>query len=255
MRLLGWFAVVGIAAIVPGRASAQSLDPTAAETPPEAVAETAGAPKPFAFMMSAGGGFASAPVGGAVSPLGVGLGVSVGVMIHQVYVGGTLLHFLGGNDGLGNAESSTTYGGEIGYELRLGARYSLRPAFGFGGASVTQTATIAPPPLSASPPVAPTRPGGYAHGTLGSPDVVTQASGVTTGPSGGGGGTTADTTTSTSTTTVYVEPSLTGFVWFSDHAFAGATASYLYFPSVSYGQGLSTSWGSVSGRLQLGYRF
>jgi hypothetical protein len=224
--------------------------------------------------LGARGGFASAPIAGAINPLGLGGGIGAGVVLGHVYLGAGFARFAGGTDPEGNGEHSFLYGAEAGYEIHITPRFWLRPAAGFGGATITRTtpAITAAPASAPPPPVSGGFPSAGAQSKVAPLDVVSGATPVqqpqpnpnplpnpnnpitttttsTTSSAGSGG------YNSTSQQAWYAEPSVTALFWLFSGAYAGVRASALVMPNVSYGSDGSASWVSYAASAQVGYRF
>ena len=183
------------------------------------------------FEIAAKGLFTSNPIRGATTPMGLGGGGRLGLVIHHVYFGATVVAYRGGSDDAGTSERMVMYGLEAGYGIRVSERVTLRPLVGFGSTSVAHT--IANPPIDPNHPPP--------------PDVVTSASGSS--------GSTSSPFSTTSVNALYLEPSFTAFYIFPTRTFVGVTASALYLPSVSIESGSSVTWLSYGMGLQLGQRF
>ena len=234
-----WLAPLGAVAslAIAPRAVAQ-------EAAAAAVAGVAAEP-PARFELFARGAFVSPPVRGGVTPFGLGGGAGVGVALGPIYLAGSVLGFAGGSDDTGASEHAFVFGGEVGYELRPAPRFTLRPFFGVGGASVTHAI---PNASTTSTTVTPTVRGALAQ----APDVITQA---TSSSGGGGGGGGSSSSTDTVVTTYFLEPGVAAIYAAPSGVYAGVRASVLYFPHVSYDASTSASWLPYGLALQVGQRF
>jgi hypothetical protein len=168
------------------------------------------------------------PVHGGTTPFGFGFGGRAGLDLGDLYMGATVVQYLGGTD-VDLSDRAILFGMELGYGTRFqafgGAYITVRPVVGLGGAAISHT----DPSLLAQSKA----------------DVVTSAS-------GGGGGGVSDTVT---VTYLYVQPGLVGMLSSGSH-FVALDGSALVIPSVSYG-GVSqpSTWLSYGLRLQLGFVF
>ncbi len=237
MRRLVAFALVVVAAALgpaplAGRASAQEPEGSpppfgqgageGSESTIDALRTPVSTPASYVFEAAGRSGYATAPIRGGVNPFGAGFGARAGLTLGPLYVGGTVMDFLGGSDGSAT-DTALLFGLEAGYTLQLGEYLALRPRFGFGD-------TI----LSHSEP----RAGGV--------DVVTSAS----GSSSFGGS-----TVTTQVKNVYVEPGLALFVGYG-RFFVGADLGVLVLPGILYGPAPAqqTTWISYNVTGQLGFR-
>jgi hypothetical protein len=169
--------------------------------------------------------YVSPPIRGGTSPFGAGFGGAIALVVSHVYVGASVVYFLGGSD-VSISDHALTYGLELGYEIELvhfgNGNLLLRPQVGGGGAALYHT-----DPSTAKV------------------DVVTSASGR------------SSTSTSSDTTTVnafYVEPGAT-LLFAMPSFFAGVNANTMYLPSVSYGPSTSAAGLSYGARAELGFLF
>jgi hypothetical protein len=175
----------------------------------------------YEIELGAKGGYLSAPTPGYVSPFGLGFGGRLGASFSGVYVGVSVVDFLGGSDGT-ITESSILYGGEIGFGFRIhdvgSGSITIRPQVGVGVVNIERT-------------------------DASKVDVVTTASGRTA--------------TSGQTTTVsnlYLEPGLTLMYASGAHFFA-LNAGALVVPNLSYDANGSQTWITYGGRAEAGFRF
>lgn len=165
------------------------------------------------------------PVHGGTTPFGLGFGGRVGFSFSDIYMGASVIQYLGGTD-VDTSDRALLYGMEFGYGPRFpafgGAFVTVRPTVGVGGAAVSHT----DPSL------------------LSKADVVTSAS--------GGGGPASDTVT---VTYLYVQPGITGILASGSH-FVALDTSALVIPSISYGGASQPStWLSFGTRVELGFVF
>ncbi len=175
----------------------------------------------YEIELGAKAGFLSAPTPGYVSPFGLGFGGRLGASFSGVYVGVSVVDFLGGSDG-SIAESAILYGGEIGYGFRIhdvgGGSFTIRPQVGVGVVAIQRTDSS-------------------------KVDVITTASGRSA--------------TSGQTTTVsnlYVEPGLTFMYSNGGHYFA-LNAGATVVPGLSYDANGAQTWITYGGRAEVGFRF
>jgi hypothetical protein len=169
------------------------------------------------------------PIRGGVNPFGLGFGGRLGFNISGFYFGASGMDFMGGSD-VGATDQAWLFGGELGYNLRLGNYVTLRPLLGVGDALLSHTE---PPPPRGS------------H-----VDVITTASGTIVG----GGGSLSGPTTSVNN--VYLQPGLTLLLATTNY-FCGIGFSSLIVPGILYGPppAQQTVWISYSGEGQAGFRF
>jgi hypothetical protein len=171
-----------------------------------------------------------------------------GFILSHVYVGGSVVSYLGGTD-VDTSESALLLGGEVGYDIGtpLGdGWFTLRPQVGVGGVQITRK----DPSLLSVASAVTTR-----AAKLGKPDVITQATSsrpAPASPAAGTSGTSGTPGTSGSTgsssgasdtitvSNVYVQPGITA-LYSADLFFVGANANVLIVPGLDYG-GYSTSW-------------
>jgi hypothetical protein len=93
------------------------------------------------FEIGVRGGYASGPIRGAVNPFGGGVGARVGLTFGHVYVGATVLYYLGGSD-VGATDRALLFGGELGYAIPLLPTLTLRPSLGIGDAAVSHSEPV-----------------------------------------------------------------------------------------------------------------
>jgi hypothetical protein len=187
--------------------------------------------------------FGAPPVRGGTTPFGAGFGGRLGFSIANVYLGASVVDYLGSTD-VDAWSHGVLYGGELGYGIRSGdlggVVLVVRPQVGVGGLTVFHTTPIAASTATTSRTV-------RARADV---DVVTTASG---GSSGGSSGSASNTTT-TSLSNVYVQPGVTMMVS-GKSTFAGVNANVLIIPGVTYGENSPTTWMSYGLEGQLGVRF
>ncbi len=215
-----------------GQAHAQEWDanPQESDGPPPAEpvheAPAAAAPSPGGGVDWELGGeaaYLSAPIHGGTNPFGAGFGGRVGLTFRDVYVGATIVDFLGGSD-VDVSYRALLYGVQLGYGVRLpltpGATLTLRPMIGLGAASVSYT----DPSLAV--------------------DVVTTASGSSSSSG-------SDTI---SVSALYLQPELLAMVRSGVH-FVAVGASMLEIPNITYGGAGAAEWRSYGVHAQLGFVF
>jgi hypothetical protein len=187
--------------------------------------------------------YAAPPVRGGTSPFGAGFGGRLGFAIANVYVGASVVDYLGSTD-IDAWAHGVLYGGELGYGFRSGdlggVVLIVRPQVGVGGLTIFHTTPIASSSATTSRTVR----------TRTDVDVVTTASGGTSSGSSGS----ASNTTTTSLSNIYVQPGVTMMVA-SKATFAGVNANVLVIPGVVYGDNAPTTWMSYGLEAQLGVRF
>lgn len=177
-------------------------------------------PQTVEVELGAQAGYVAPPIRGGTNPFGAGFGGRLGLVYSGLYVGASVVDFLGGSD-VDVSYRALLYGLEVGYGLRIPAfgetTFTVRPQLGVGNAAVYYT----DPALAA--------------------DVVTSAS----------SGSSSDTRT---VNNVYVQPALLGMLSAAGH-FVALEASALVVPGIQYGGADATTWVSASGQLQLGFVF
>jgi len=175
--------------------------------------------------------YASAPIRGGTNPFGFGFGGRFGLSVSKVYVGLSVVDYLGGTD-VTLSDQALLFGGELGYGIVLhqfatGVTLTLRPMVGVGNAAISHT----------DPSLVQTT----------KPDVVTTASGRTVST----GGSTTDTTTIDN---VYLRPSVTLLLAGGWH-FVAIEGSATFLPGISYAGADPSTWISYGAQVQLGVRF
>jgi hypothetical protein len=176
--------VAGTLAVVLFHRDARGDAGASAESPPVEPVP----PKPdWDFELGGKVAYLSPPIRGGTSPFGAGFGGRAGFAFSQVYVGLSVVDYLGSKD-VDVTDTSLLYGAELGYGIRLvrvnGSVLTLRPQVGAGGISVFRTDSSTT-----------TSTGATSRGRRGRADVVSSASG------GAGNVTTVD--------AFYVEPAVT----------------------------------------------
>jgi hypothetical protein len=176
------------------------------------------------FNLNAKAAYLTPPIRGGTTPFDMGYGGALGITVSGVYVGASVIYFLGGRD-VTISDHSLFYGLELGYAVNLASlgrgHLTLRPQVGAGGVSIYHT-----DPSTAKV------------------DVVSTASGSRSSSS-------SDTT---SVSTFYVAPQVT--LMYTDERFlVGATGTTMVLPSVSYSGAAATTWVSYGGEAIAGLRF
>jgi hypothetical protein len=198
------------------------------ETSVEAVA----AKPDWDFELGGKVAYLSPPIRGGTSPFGAGFGGRAGFSFSQVYVGLSVVDYLGSKD-VDVTNTSLLYGAELGYGIRLvrvnGSVLTLRPQVGAGGISVFRT----DPSTTAS-----TRT--TSSGRRGRADVVSSASG------GAGNVTTVD--------ALYVEPAVT-LMFSSGVFFVAINGNLVLVPGITYSGAEAATWLTYGTQGQTGLRF
>lgn len=175
----------------------------------------------YEIELGAKAGFVSAPTAGYVTPFGLGFGGRLGASFSGVYVGVSVVDFLGSSDRV-VAESSILYGGEIGFGFRIhdvgSGSITIRPQVGVGVVAIERTDSS-------------------------KVDVITTASGRT-----------ATSGQTTRVSNVYVEPGLSLLYARGGHFFA-VNAGALVVPGLSYDAYGSQTWITFGARGEAGFRF
>ena len=127
---------------------------------------TASSPPHYVFEVAGRSGYATTPIRGGVNPFGLGFGARLGFDIWHLYLGATVMDYLGDSD-VGATDQALLFGLELGWNAHIGRYLTLRPQMGFGETILSHTEPLPP-------------------GAPGTVDVVTSAS----GSSGGGGAST-----------------------------------------------------------------
>ncbi|MDB4933870.1 MAG: hypothetical protein JWP87_842 [Labilithrix sp.] len=238
-------AIVGLLALAgAGSASAQESAPGSS------------APgRPQEWEIAGKASYAAPPVRGGTSPFGAGFGGRLGFTVADVYIGASVVDYLGETD-VDAWSHGVLYGGEVGYGFRFkafgGAFLVLRPQVGVGGLTVFHTTPNTTSGSSTSGSVR----------TRANVDVITTATGGTSsnsggsssGSSGSSSGSAAAATTTTTVSNLYVQPGVT-LLLKSEVTFVGVNASMLVIPGVTYGGNDPTTWTSYGLEGQLGLRF
>jgi hypothetical protein len=194
--------------------------------------------------------YTAPPVHGGTSPFGAGYGGRLGFTAGNVYVGASVVNYLGETD-VDVWSHALLVGGELGYGLRFdafgGTTLVLRPQLGAGALTIFRTTPNASAASGTSSTV-------RARAAV---DVITTATG---GTSSGSSGTlnsstgAAATSTTTTVSNLYLQPGVT-LMLTSAKTFAGVNASMLVVPALSYGGNDPTTWISYGLEGQLGVRF
>lgn len=188
------------------------------------------------------------PVRGGTSPFGAGFGGRLGFTMANVYVGASVVDYLGGTD-VDAWSHGVLYGGELGYGIRLtsggGVTLTLRPQIGVGGLTVFRTTPTVASTTGTNAPVRVST----------SVDVITTATGGTSSGSGTSSSSSSSSpTTTTTASNLYVQPSVV-LLLSSAVTFVGVNASMLVVPSFAYGENDPTTWVCYALEGQLGLRF
>jgi hypothetical protein len=227
----GGLALAATLALVPHAARAQEVaaqTASPAELPPPATPVPS--PPSTRWELAAMGGYLTAPIPGALTPLGGGVGGRFGVALPSLYLGAASTYYFGGSDG-GATESTVLFGGEVGYGIHLAPELVLRPVVGLGGALISHSE-----PLTASSSTTSTT--GRRGGRV---DVVSSASGGNSN--------------TTRITSFYVKPGIVLVYDVSSAIFLGAGADVLVVPKVTYADGSIASWVAYGANAQVGTRF
>jgi hypothetical protein len=205
-------------ALVLASAPARAEDPPAAQPEPESSVR---------WELAAKAVYTSPPIRGGTTPFGAGFGGRFGLVVSNLYVGVSVVDYLGGTD-IDLSDHAVLYGGELGYGFRVAlddARTSffvVRPQVGVGGMTLFH---VDPSLLKKS-----------------SPDVVTSASGRSSR---------SDTTMVDS---LYLEPAVT-VLYASSSYFGGVGANMLVLPNIQYSGAEPSTWLSYGIEMQGGLRF
>jgi hypothetical protein len=223
---------VAVMALLPRGARADDTDPPAAESTTEA--PTTVGKTSWSFELGGKAAYTSPPVRGGTSPFGAGFGGRLGFDIAHVYVGLSVVDYLGGKD-IDVTDTALMYGAELGYGFRLvevdGSVLTLRPQVGAGGVSVFRTD---PNPTGS------TTPRSRGGGRRGGADVVSGASGSN------GNVTTVD--------AFYVEPAVT-LMFSSGVFFVAINGNLVLVPGIAYSGAEAATWLTYGTQGQTGLRF
>lgn len=176
--------------------------------------------------LAAGAVYLTPPIRGGATPFGAGFGARVGIDVSGLYLGASVLDFLGAKD-VDVSYRALLCGAEVGYGFRLpafgNAFWLLRPRLGIGDAAIYYTDPTLPIHV----------------------DVVTTASGSSS--------------TSTSSDTlivnnVFLQPGVTLELASGGH-FVAVDGSMLVLPGIAYSGADATTWLSYGLQVQLGLRF
>jgi hypothetical protein len=218
----------GVLFVGDARADVAVVPSTTVESPPlEPVAS-----KPdWDFELGGKIAYLSPPIRGGTSPFGAGFGGRAGFAFSQVYVGLSVVDYLGSKD-VDVTDTSLLYGAELGYGFRLvrvnGNVLTLRPQVGAGGISVFRT----DPSTSST--------GTTSRGRRGRADVVSSASG------GAGNVTTVD--------AFYFEPAVT-LMFSSGVFFVAINGNLVAVPGIAYSGAEAATWLTYGMQGQTGLRF
>jgi hypothetical protein len=172
----------------------------------------------YEIELGAQAGFLSAPSSDGLNTFGLGFGGRLGVAFSGVYLGVSVIDYLGNAQGT-LSESSLLAGAELGYGFRVhgvgGGTITIRPQIGIGYAALARTDA--------------------------SVDVVTTAS------SSSGGKT-------TTVGNVYFEPRLV-LMYANGNSFVGVSAGAMVVPGLTYDANGSVTWTSYGARAEVGLRF
>ncbi len=194
----------------------------------------------YLFEAAFRSGYVTPPIRGGVNPFGAGFGARAGFDLWHLYVGASVMDYLGGTD-VDATDQALLVGLELGWNGRVNPYLTLRPELGLGDTILSHTE---PGTMSVA-------------ATPGTPDVVTSASGTTTS-TGGSSGTPGSPGSGGVTTTVknlYVQPSFTALFTYR-RFFGGLSGGVLVVPGILYGPAPAqeTTWICYSAELQLGLR-
>ena len=228
-------ALLGLAA---GSAAGIALDRDARadEDPPAAEPATtpapAGTPSPaWDFEIGGKAGYTSPPIRGGTTPFGAGFGGRAGFAFSGMYLGLSVVDYLGGKD-VDVTDTAVLYGAEVGYGVRVVEAgrtvLTLRAQVGAGGVSIFRT----DPSTSAAT---------TSTGRGGRVDVVSSASG-------------SSRSNVTTVSALYVEPGLTTMLAVSTF-FVAVNGNTLVIPGISYSGAASTTWLAYGLQGQTGFVF
>ncbi|CAN5923308.1 hypothetical protein BH11MYX4_BH11MYX4_49570 [soil metagenome] len=203
------------------------------EAAPAPATEAAGeAPRTWDFELGLKAGYTTAPISGGTTPFGAGVGGRAGIAFSGVYLGVSVVDYLGGKD-VDVSDAALTYGVEAGYGLRLAesgrVALTLRPQVGLGGVTIFRT-----DPTTAAAASTTT---GRGRGV----DVVSSASGSSS---------------SSNVTTVsafYIEPGITMMLRTGTFFFA-VNGNALVLPAITYSNA-SATWVAYGLQGQTGFVF
>jgi hypothetical protein len=196
------------------------------------------------------------PIHGGSNPFGAGFGARLGLSTSNVYVGVTVIDYLGSQD-VDLTTHSLLYGGEVGYGFSVatgtGVFFTVRPEAGVGGLTLFYTTPNARSAPSSSATVK----------TRANVDVITTASAssnvVSSGSSSGSSGGSSSSSSVSDTTTVtvsniYFQPGVT-VMFSSASSFVGVKGSMLLVPGIADGAGGTSTWLTYGVEGELGFRF
>jgi hypothetical protein len=219
----------GVLFVGDARADAAVVPPAPVDSPP---VEPIASKPDWEFELGGKVAYLSPPIRGGTSPFGAGFGGRAGFAFSQVYVGLSVVDYLGSKD-VDVTDTSLLYGAELGYGFRLvrvnGNVLTLRPQIGAGGISVFRT-----------DPSTTTSTGRTSTGRRGRADVVSSASG------GRGNVTTVD--------AFYVEPAVT-LMFSSGVFFVAINGNLVVVPGIAYSGAEAATWLTYGTQGQTGLRF
>ncbi len=226
----------------PRVASAQSLEGRALPAPSSSATS---------WELGARASYLAPPIHGGSNPFGAGFGGRLGVSMQSIYIGVSVIDYLGSQD-VDLSTRSLLYGAEVGYGFRVptgnGVFFMVRPEVGAGGLTLFYTT----PSTSSTPATSTT------VATRANVDVITtaSASAATSGSSGSSGSSSspASDTTTTTVSSFYVQPGVT-MMFSSASSFAGLKGSMLVVPGVADGVGGTSTWITYGLEADLGVRF
>lgn len=238
--------VIGGALVVPGAAFAQEA----------ASAATVAASSTTTWEIGGKASFLSPPIRGGTNPFGPGFGGRLGVSFGGLYVGASVVDYLGGQD-VDLSAHAIMYGGELGYgitkSLGGGAGLTLRPSVSAGGLSVMYTT-----PTSSATTTTSTRTSAGTASTqveVQPVDVITTASASRSSGSSSSGLFGSDSTEATTTVTAfYVQPGAT-LMLASSWGFIALKGSMTVVPAISDGLTGTATWLVWGGDGEIGLRF
>jgi hypothetical protein len=194
------------------------------------------------------------PIHGGSNPFGAGFGGRLGLSTSNVYVGVTVIDYLGSQD-VDLTTHSVLYGGEIGYGLSVatgtGVFFTVRPEAGVGGLTLFYTTpnTSSAPASSAT---VKTRANVDVISTASASSNVVSPSSSSSGSSGSSAA--VSNTTTVTVSNIYFQPGLT-VMFSSASSFVGVKGSMLVVPGVADGGGGNTTWLTYGIEGELGLRF
>jgi len=76
--------------------------------------------------------------GASINPLGFGIGGRAGITLFGIYLGGSIVDYIGSGDTVGGQYHALEYGGEIGYGFKI-LFLTLRPQIGLGNITLSDS--------------------------------------------------------------------------------------------------------------------